>query len=78
MEKTPHPPYSPDLAPLDFCLFGHVKNRLARASFADADELLKVVITVLGEIEKVTLEAMFLEWMDRLRRCSITNGQYIG
>jgi hypothetical protein len=24
-EKAPHPPYSPDLAALDFYLFGHVK-----------------------------------------------------
>jgi hypothetical protein len=54
-----------------------VKNRLAGASFADTDELLEAVMIVLDEIEKVTLEAVFLEWMDRLRRCIITNGEYI-
>jgi hypothetical protein len=26
MEKAPHPPYSPDLDPLDFFLFGHAKE----------------------------------------------------
>lgn len=26
--RTPHPPYSPDLAPSDFYLFGRVKNAL--------------------------------------------------
>jgi hypothetical protein len=26
----------------------------------------------------VILEAMFLDWMDQLRRCIVTNGEYIG
>jgi hypothetical protein len=61
MEKAPHTPYSPDIAPSHFHLFSHVKNRFAGASFADVDELLEAVITVLGDIEKVTLEAVFLK-----------------
>jgi hypothetical protein len=65
MEKTPHLPYSPDLTLSDFYLFGHVKNRLAGASFADADKLLEAMMIVLDEIEKVTLEAVFLSgWTD--------------
>jgi hypothetical protein len=78
MEKAPHPPYSLNLAQSDFCLFSHVKNRLAGASFANADELFEVMMIVLGEITKVILEAMFLDWMDQLRRCIVTNGEYIG
>jgi hypothetical protein len=61
MEKAPHSPYSPDRALSDVDIFGHVKNRLAGASFADADELLEAMMTILGEIEKVALEAIFLE-----------------
>jgi hypothetical protein len=64
MEKALHQPYSFDLAQSDFDRFGHVKNRLVGVSFADTDELLEAVMTVLGEIEKVILEAVFLEWMD--------------
>jgi histone-lysine N-methyltransferase SETMAR len=67
MKQVPHPPYSSNLTPTDFYVFGHVKNCLAGASFADVDELLEAVMTILGEIEKVTLEAVFLEWMDRLK-----------
>jgi hypothetical protein len=55
-----------------------VKNPFVGASFADAYEHLKAVMTVLSEIEKVILETFFLEWMDRLRRCIVTNGEYIG
>jgi hypothetical protein len=41
-----------------------VTNRLAGISFADADDLLEAVMTVPSETEKVTLEAVLLEWMD--------------
>jgi histone-lysine N-methyltransferase SETMAR len=40
MKSAPHPPYSRDLAPSDFCLFGYVKRCLAGLSFEDADQLL--------------------------------------
>jgi hypothetical protein len=76
MKSAPHPPYSPDLAPSDFYLFGYVKRCLASLSFEDADQLLAAVEDVLEGIEKVTLQTVFLEWMDRLRKCIATNGEY--
>jgi hypothetical protein len=45
-------PYSPDLAPSDFYLFGYVKRCLAGLSFEDADQLLAAVEGVLEGIEK--------------------------
>jgi hypothetical protein len=68
MKSAPHPPCSLDLAPSDFYLFGYVKRCLARLSFEDDDQLLAAVEDVLEGIEKVILQALFLEWMDRLRR----------
>jgi hypothetical protein len=59
-----HAPYSPDLAPSDFYIFRYVKRCLAGLSFEDADQLLAAVEGVLEGIEKVTLQAVFLEWMD--------------
>jgi histone-lysine N-methyltransferase SETMAR len=76
MKSTPHTPYSHDLAPSDFCLFGYVKRCLAGLSFEDVDQLLAVVEGVLEGIEKVTLQAVFLEWMDRLRKCIATDGKH--
>jgi hypothetical protein len=76
MKSPPHPPYSSDLAPSDSYLFGYVKRCLAGLSFEDTDQLLAAVEGVLEEIEKVTLQAVFLEWMDRLRRSIATNGEY--
>jgi transposase len=36
---APHPPYSPDLAPSDFFLFGYVKERLKGMVFPSYEEL---------------------------------------
>jgi hypothetical protein len=76
MKSAPHPPYSLDLAPLDFYLFGYVKRCLAGLLFEDADQLLAAVEGVLEYIEKSTLQAVFLEWMDRLRKYIAANGEY--
>jgi hypothetical protein len=71
-----HLPYSPDLEPSDFYLFGYVKRCLTGLLFEDADQLLAAVEGVLEGIEKMTLEAVFLEWMDRFRKYIATNGEY--
>jgi histone-lysine N-methyltransferase SETMAR len=76
IKSAPYPPYSPDLAPSNFYLFGYVKICLACFSFEDADQLLAAVKGVLEGIEKVTLQAAFLEYMDRLRKYITTNGEY--
>ena len=37
--ETPHPPYSPDLAPSDFWLFGRLKGSLEGQEFHDRNTL---------------------------------------
>jgi hypothetical protein len=77
MKAAPHLPYSPDLASADFYLFGYIKRCLASRSFESADELLETIRRILGDIEKVTFQAIFLEWMERLRKCLATNAEYV-
>jgi hypothetical protein len=72
MKLATHSSYSPDLAPSDFYLSGYVKKCLAGLSFEDADQLLAAGEGVLAGIEKLTLQAVFLEWMDRSRKCITT------
>jgi hypothetical protein len=69
MTKAHHPPCSPDLAPSDFCLFGYIKRNLSGTSFDGGEELLSAIVDMLDSIEKATLNTVFLEWMERLRRC---------
>jgi hypothetical protein len=66
--KIAHPPYSADLAPSSFYLFGHVKGCLAGLSLENADEILESVRGVLSGIDKMPLGAVFLEWIEPLRK----------
>jgi hypothetical protein len=76
LERTLHSAYSPDLAPFDFCLFSHVKHCLRGQSLDTADELVLAIDGVLRGIEKWTLHAAFLDWMQRLRQSTEAHGNY--
>jgi histone-lysine N-methyltransferase SETMAR len=45
MERIPHAPYSPDLAPMDFALFPRLKAELRGKRFADLDDLRMEVLS---------------------------------
>jgi hypothetical protein len=77
MKRVMHLPYSLDLAPYDFYLFGYIKRLLAGREFADRSELLQAVMDIVNGIEKATLEEVFLTWMRRLAKCIDTNGEYV-
>jgi hypothetical protein len=61
-----HPPYSPDRAPSDRFLFGHVKCCLQGIAFASYEELLVVIGEIVTDIPKETLHLLFGHWMQRL------------
>jgi hypothetical protein len=65
------------VAPSDFCLFGSVKQLLSGCQFPDQDSLLQAVSDVLMGIEKVTLESVFHNWMERLYQYSATGREYV-
>jgi transposase len=71
-----HPPYSPDLAPSDFFLFGHVKNRLQGRVFESQDDLVAAITEELQNIELETLHRVFEHWMERLVWVCQNNGNY--
>jgi histone-lysine N-methyltransferase SETMAR len=71
-----HPPYSPDLAPSDFFLFGYIKHCLQGMTFQSHDELLEAIHEVVTAIEPTTLNAVFNEWMKRLLWVTQHNGEY--
>jgi hypothetical protein len=77
MKKAPHPPHSLDLAPSDFYLFGPMTRCLAGLSLENPDGFLHGIQGFLTGVQKVTLQAVFLEWMRRRRQCIDTDGEYI-
>lgn len=77
LKKVPHPPYSPDIAPSDFFLFGYTKDKLQGCSFNTREELLDAIRQIWAEIPKATLREVFLEWEKRLQKVIDTDGNYI-
>jgi hypothetical protein len=78
MKKAPYPPYSPDLEPSDFFLFGSVKGKLMEYRAETPSVLFVRIRVILAEIPRETLNAVFLEWMERLQKCVQVDGEYVG
>jgi hypothetical protein len=78
MKRALHPPYSPDLASSDFSLFGYVKGKLMGYRAETPSELLVRIRVILAEIPGETLNAVSLEWMERLQKCVQGDGEHVG
>jgi hypothetical protein len=72
-----HPPYSPDLALSCFWLFGHLKGVLQRNSCDEPAQLLSANHEILRRVDRETLDAVFQEWMIRLKKCIDGNGESV-
>ena len=72
-----HPPYSPDLAPSDFHLFGPMKEHLRDQKFANDNEVMEAVQSSL----KATPKSFFLvdihKLVDRWTKCVVKQGGYV-
>jgi hypothetical protein len=51
-----NPVYSPDLAPSDFFLFGHLKEKLTAFHCTARDELKSAITTIFNEIDREKLQ----------------------
>jgi histone-lysine N-methyltransferase SETMAR len=76
-KRMEHPPYSPDLAPCDFFLLGHMKEQLKGRSFAEEEELSLVLSQCMSEIPPDMILRVFADWDRRLRRCLLMEGEYV-
>jgi hypothetical protein len=64
-KRLPHPVHSPDLAASDFFLFGYLKEKLTAFHCPTRDDLKSAIITILDEIDRETLLAVFNSWFER-------------
>ena len=73
----PHPPYSPDLAPSDYWLFGEMKKPLRGKRYGDLKELKRAV----NHWVKVTPPEFYAKGIDKLperwERCIKLDGDFI-
>ena len=72
-----HPPYSPDLAPCDFFLFGYLKMKLEGSRFKNDQEVINAVNEILKSIDRITLASVHLEWVRRLELCISMKGEFV-
>jgi len=77
MVPLPHPPYSPDLAPADFWLFGRMKNVLGSTKFLSIDKLQERVVRELHKIQLAEFRRVYNEWILRLQLCIEMGGEYV-
>ena len=75
--RAPQPPYSPDIAPSDFFLFGYMKEKLKGCKFSSKEELLSAIYAILEEIPEQQLKEVFIEWERRLEKVIASGGNYV-
>ena len=74
---VPHPPYSPDISPCDFFLFGYLKGKLQGTYAHDRTEIMRKSEKILEEIPKEMFQQVTDEWKRRLDLCIKVNGEYV-
>ena len=77
IKTIPHPPYSPDLSPCDFWLFGRLKEFLKGNRFQTEKELFDKVQEFLNLIKKDEISKVYEEWIERLHKVIELQGEYI-
>jgi len=77
LEVLPHPPYSPDLAPSDYHLFGPMKKMLGAQKFASDTEVQSVVCQWLGQQPASFFASGIQKLVDRWDKCLNKLGGYV-
>jgi hypothetical protein len=75
--ETVHPPYSPDISPPDFFLFGYLKEHLRGYSFRNLDDLMDTVDDFLYGLSSDLLQRVFMNWVRRLDMVIRSGGEYL-
>jgi transposase len=76
MSVLPQPPYSPDLAPADFFLFGKLKNSLKGSRFDSIPEIQDASARTLKDIPQSDFQKSFDHWKKRWQKCIEVGGDY--
>jgi hypothetical protein len=59
-------------------LFGYIEGKLMGCRAETPSELLVRIRVILAEVPRETLNAVFLEWMERLPKSVQVDGGYVG
>ena len=76
-ETLEQPPYSPDLAPSDFHLFGPLKEELGGQRFEDDEEVEAFVLNWLTTRPRSFYEEGIKKLLIRWEKCVAQSGDYV-
>ena len=76
-ELLEHSPYSPDLAPMDFCAFPEIKAKLQGRRFDSTSDLTKAARTVVSTFSEDWYAEIYRKWILRQQKCVDLNGDYV-
>ena len=71
-KTVPHPPYSPDLAPCDFCLF----PKLRGCRYETIEEMKEAVMKVIDTLTQEEFDGVFQKLLERYNKCIAAGGVY--
>lgn len=77
VQRIPHPPYSPDLAPSDYFLFGYLKDQLVNVILDGPEQLEAALTEMIREIPRDIMDNVFNSWIERCNEIIGANGDYI-
>ena len=72
IKTLPHPPYSPDLAPCDFCLF----PKLRGCRYETIEEMKEAVTKVIETLTQLDFHGAFQTLLERYNKCIAAGGDY--
>ena len=72
IKTVPHPPYSPDLAPCDICLF----PKLRGCRYVTIEEMKEAVTKVIDTLTQEDFYWAFQKLLERYNKCIAAGGDY--
>jgi hypothetical protein len=72
-----NPPYSPDLAPMDFAVFPYIKSFLRGMRFDNLSELRQAVMNVIFHMKTYQCVQIFDDWLRRHKKCVELKSDYV-
>ena len=75
-KTVPHPPYSPDLAPCDFCLFPKLKEKLRGCYYETIEEMKESATKVIDTLIQEDFLGAFHKLLERYNKCIVAGGDY--
>ena len=75
IKTAPQPPYSPDLASCDFCLFPKLKEKRRGCRYDRIEEMKEAVTKVIDTLTQEDFHWAFQKLLERYKKCIAAEGE---